>query len=108
LLRISQAALTNVINHAAASEVMISLHFSEREVTLSIADNGCGFTPENSPGSAEGHFGLLGMSERAKRLDGQLHVTSTPGKGTRLEVRIPLRPPPSPNGGTVTESPPHQ
>jgi signal transduction histidine kinase len=92
LLRISQAALTNVIKHASASAVKITLQFGERDVTLRISDNGCGFTPENCPGSAEGHFGLVGMAERAKRLGGLLQVTSAPGSGTCLAVGIPIKP----------------
>ena len=103
LLRISQAALTNVIKHAGASEVTIRLQFGTRDVTLRITDNGHGFTPENCPGSPDGHFGLLGMSERAKRLDGHLQVTSAPGSGTCIEVRIPITPPPATTAGAAAE-----
>ena len=91
LLRIAQEALTNVIKHAGASEVRISLDFGPQAVTLRVKDNGRGFTPDNCPGAREGHFGLLGMSERAKRLNGHLRVTSTPGSGTCLEVKVPAR-----------------
>ena len=91
LLRIAQEALTNVIKHASASEVRISLEFGPEVVTLRVKDNGQGFTPDHCPGVREGHFGLLGMSERAKRLNGQLRVTSAPGSGTCLEVEIPAR-----------------
>jgi signal transduction histidine kinase len=92
LLRISQEALTNVIKHAGATEVRVSLEFGPQTVTLRIADNGCGFTPESCPGTGEGHFGLQGMTERAKRLDGYVRVTSSPGKGTCLEAHIPAMP----------------
>ncbi len=91
LLRIVQEALTNVIKHAGASEVRVSLGFSSQAVTLRVKDNGQGFTPDQCPGSREGHFGLLGISERAKRLKGHLRVTSTPGNGTCLEVEIPAK-----------------
>jgi signal transduction histidine kinase len=91
LLRIAQEAVTNVIKHAGASVVKISLDFGPRAVTLRVKDNGRGFRPDSCPGSGEGHFGLLGMSERAKRLNGHLRVTSTPGGGTCLEVEIPVR-----------------
>jgi signal transduction histidine kinase len=91
LLRIAQEALTNVIKHAGASEVRISLDFGPQGVTLRVKDNGQGFTPDNCPGAREGHFGLLGISERAKRLNGKLLVTSTPGSGTCLEVKVPAR-----------------
>jgi len=105
LLRISQAALTNVVKHAEASVAKISLRFGEQDVTLRIADNGRGFVPGSSPGSAEGHFGLVGISERVKRLSGQLEVTSAPGKGTCLEVRIPIRPAKGKTSGVVFASP---
>jgi signal transduction histidine kinase len=103
LLRISQAALTNVIKHAGASEVTISLQFGTGDVTLRITDNGRGFNPESCPGSPDGHFGLLGMSERAKRLDGTLQVTSAPGSGTCIEVRLPIRPPNTKGAGATAE-----
>jgi signal transduction histidine kinase len=92
LLRISQEALTNVIKHAGATQVTVSLEFGPQAVTLRIADNGCGFNPQACPGTREGHFGLQGMSERAKRIDGCLRVSSNPGSGTCLEAQIPARP----------------
>lgn len=89
LLRISQVAVTNVIKHAHASEVNIRLHFDDREVWLQIKDNGQGFDPQNISGAPEGHFGLLGITERVKRLNGNFKITSVPGQGTCLEVRVP-------------------
>ena len=89
LLRISQAALTNVIKHAHATEVDISLHFGERDVRLRIKDNGQGFDPQKVLGASEGHFGLLGITERVKRLNGNIQVASTPGQGACLEVLVP-------------------
>ena len=89
LLRISQEALTNVIKHANASRVKIELKFGSQTVVLQTTDNGQGFTPENRFGFRDGHFGLLGMSERAKRLGGQVHITSALGAGTIVRVEIP-------------------
>ena len=89
LLRISQEALTNVIKHAHASLVKIELEFGPETVVLQTTDNGQGFTVENCVGARDGHFGLLGMSERAKRLGGHVVVTSTPGTGTVIRVEIP-------------------
>lgn len=91
LLRIGREALTNVIKHAHASQVNICLAFGPKTVTLQVKDDGRGFSPANAPGSKEGHFGLLGISERAKRFNGHLRLTSTPGNGTCLEVEIPIR-----------------
>ncbi|MDB6124639.1 MAG: integral rane sensor signal transduction histidine kinase [Pedosphaera sp.] len=90
LLRMGQEALTNVIKHSSAHLATIELEFGAEKVVLQIRDDGQGFTPENSAGPQSGHFGLLGMSERAKRLDGQVVLTSAPGKGTTVRVEIPL------------------
>ena len=92
LLRIGQEALTNVIKHSRASRVKIELSFGPQEVVLQIKDNGTGFTLANCPGPSEGHFGLLGMSERAKRIGGQFIPASAPGMGTTVRVEVPLGP----------------
>ncbi|MDB6017161.1 MAG: integral rane sensor signal transduction histidine kinase [Pedosphaera sp.] len=90
LLRIGQEALTNVIKHSSATLVTFELKFNAQSVILKITDNGRGFNPENSVGASEGHFGLVGIHERTKRLDGRLTITSAPGAGTVLAVEIPI------------------
>lgn len=90
LLRIGQEAVTNVIKHSRATLIRIDLVFEFSGVVLEIADNGAGFNPETSVGERDGHFGLVGMSERAKRLAGQLTIASAPGQGARIRVEIPL------------------
>jgi signal transduction histidine kinase len=90
LLRIGQEALTNVIKHSGARSVVVELTFSSQSVTFRIKDDGKGFTPGNSAGSNQGHFGLVGMEERTKRLDGKLAITSGPGTGTCVQVEIPI------------------
>lgn len=108
LLRISQAAITNVIKHARATRVTVQLQFAETELALVISDDGLGFVPEHNPGAAEGHFGLIGMAERAKRMLGDIKVTSQPGSGTRVEIRIPLAPPNTKNStDPLTPENPH-
>ena len=104
LLRIGQEALTNVIKHARANLAGIELEFGAEQVTLQIKDNGIGFAPEHAVGPNEGHFGLLGMSERAKRLEGHLKVWSEPGKGTTVRVEIPLEPPAQFNGAVLAQA----
>ncbi|MFZ0661814.1 MAG: two-component regulator propeller domain-containing protein [Acidobacteriaceae bacterium] len=88
LLRIAQEALTNVVRHAAATEVEIQLHFTRRRVKMIIADNGRGF-PGDAPSIPDGHFGITGMSERAQQIGGSLKVTSREGEGTRVHVEAP-------------------
>lgn len=87
LFRIVQEALANVQRHAAARHVRVALRAAAGGVTLSVADDGRGFVPA---AVAEGHHGLLGMRERARRLGGRLAVRSASGRGTRLTVRVPL------------------
>jgi len=92
LLRIGREALANVIKHARASGVVLNLDYGNQSLKMTISDDGLGFTPKNCRGSAEGHFGLTGMQERAKRINGQLLLRSAPGQGTSIEVIIPATP----------------
>jgi signal transduction histidine kinase len=55
-----------------------------------VEDNGCGFEANDPTRPRNGHFGLLGIGERAKRLGGKLSITTCPGKGTTVSVEIPL------------------
>jgi len=90
LLRIGQEAVTNAVKHSGANWTKIELEYAPQNLVLEIRDNGKGFTPENCSGPNDGHFGLLGMSERAKRLGGQVLITSSPEKGTTVRVVLPL------------------
>lgn len=90
ILRIAQESLTNTVKHSGASTVKVLLEYDSNFVRMHIEDNGKGFSVENCEGPAEGHFGLLGIRERAARLHGKVSFTSTPGKGTRIQIDIPL------------------
>lgn len=94
LYRIAQEALTNVARHARASEVHLAIAEAEGQVQLVIADNGRGI-PE-AANRRSGHFGLLGMQERALALRGTLDVVSAPGGGTTITARLPLVASPEP------------
>jgi signal transduction histidine kinase len=87
LFRITQEALTNVVKHAGASIVRLSLGLRERSVVLTIEDDGRGFSRAQE---REGGFGLVGMRERIASLNGALDIESAPGAGTRLTIEIPL------------------
>ncbi len=100
LLRIGQEAMTNVVKHSDASLVKIDLQFSPQRVVLQIKDDGKGFAPDHCAGPDDGHFGLLGMTERAERMGGHVLITSAPGRGTCLRVEIPI---PSPNGNESSQ-----
>ncbi len=87
LYRILQESLTNIGRHAYAQHVTVQLVMVPGALRLVIEDDGRGFDPECVP---EGHFGLVGMNERARLLGGCLELCSCPGDGTRVEVSVPL------------------
>ncbi|MBW4567237.1 MAG: AAA family ATPase [Tolypothrix carrinoi HA7290-LM1] len=86
LLRIGQEALTNAIKYACASEIRVELMYNETQCILRVKDDGRGFGVGSIPLS--GGFGLLGMSERAERINAQLTIQSQPGQGTEIIVTI--------------------
>ena len=91
LYRIAQEGLTNVVRHAQATHVAVTLSRPLGGVRLCIEDNGCGFSPYQLPAQlGQRHMGLISMQERAEIIGGQLDVFSAPGQGTRVQVMIPL------------------
>jgi PAS domain S-box-containing protein len=85
LFRILQEALTNIARHAQATEVKIFLRIGKHDVSLTIADNGRGITPEEI--SAPESLGLLGMRERAESIGGSFLVERKPQMGTMVRIR---------------------
>ncbi|MEQ8676712.1 MAG: GAF domain-containing sensor histidine kinase [Aggregatilineales bacterium] len=88
IYRIAQEALNNVVSHAKANTLFITLTIRPDNVHLHIDDDGIGF---DSDEVFKGHFGLIGMNERANLLDGSLEVCSTPNVGTSITVDIPMK-----------------
>ena len=86
--RTAQEALTNISKYAAARQVCIDLSDCEGVLTLEITDDGCGIDP---PALAKPKaFGIQGLHERARTVDGWLDISSQPGKGTSVILSIPL------------------
>ena len=83
IYRICQEALNNILKHAKANQVEISLQHEENAIELRIRDNGHGFDPEQTP---SGHYGLSIMRERAEGVGAQLSIVSRPGRGTELII----------------------
>jgi signal transduction histidine kinase len=69
----------------------MELKIEPKQLCLRIEDDGCGFEPQDAFLSRHGNFGLIGMRERAERLKGALQLDSHHGKGTRVDVTVPLR-----------------
>ena len=89
--RIVQEALNNAIKHARAHEILVLLDGSTpKQLCLSISDDGVGFAPGPGEESQAGGFGMKTMRERAETLGGSLRVISAPGRGTTIEVTIPM------------------
>lgn len=90
LYRIAQEALNNVVRHANAQHVVLSILFDD-QIKLEVKDDGTGFVVPKSPTdfAQRGHFGLLGMRERADLIGGTFEVQSKTGEGTSLTVRLP-------------------
>jgi signal transduction histidine kinase len=92
--RIVQEALTNVVRHAQAQRVYISLRQRNGELELVIRDNGVGFDARVAQKRAAhgASFGLLGMQERTQLVSGQIKIRSEPKRGTTIRARFPLIP----------------
>lgn len=81
-------ALTNVSKHAKATNVFVTVKEEADEFLLEIKDNGNGFEV-NGIGKQPGHYGLLGLYERARLIEGELQINSEPSKGTTIQLCVP-------------------
>jgi PAS domain S-box-containing protein len=89
LARVLQEAIANTVKHARAHHIRVELNYMKREVRLAVTDDGSGFRVDQNFRSAGGHWGLLGMKERAVQLCGRLEVESAVGRGTSVVLRLP-------------------
>ncbi len=95
IYRIVQEALSNMARHSNARHGSLRVESAAGELAITITDDGVGFDPPDDPASlaTEGHYGLLGMFERASQIDARLEIHSAPGKGTRIRLTISFPPP---------------
>jgi signal transduction histidine kinase len=94
LFRVAQESIINISKHAEAHNVLVSVTFGESGIGMAIEDDGKGFDMQKElepakKGERKG-LGLLGMEERIGLLDGKLTIRSEPGKGTRIDVHVPI------------------
>jgi len=91
LFSIVREALSNIESHARADKVRVVLEYDGDDIVLDIGDDGAGFDIPTELGDlkAGGHFGVIGMTERAERVGGHLELISAPGEGCRLRVVVP-------------------
>jgi signal transduction histidine kinase len=91
LFRITQETLNNIIKHANARQVNIQLSFEMEGIRLRVRDDGRGFNPNEEVRKTQGRLplGLIGMQERAALLNGTFVISSVPGRGAQVEVKVP-------------------
>jgi signal transduction histidine kinase/ligand-binding sensor domain-containing protein len=87
--RIGREALVNAFRHALAKRVEVELEYSPRHLRMLIRDDGCGIDPNILRAGRDGHWGLPGMRERARRIGGQLTLSSRAASGTEVELLLP-------------------
>ena len=105
VFRIVQEALNNVVQHARTDKVRVRMHYTPQALTVLIADEGIGFSPDHVDETADDedddaldmesqrrrrgrHFGMIGMEERAKLIGAEIQILSGPGKGTKVHLRV--------------------
>jgi len=88
LLRIGQEAINNAVKHAQAQRILVNLVFDTKRVQLIVRDDGRGFNHQAN--GSDGHFGLIGMKERAEQMGGTLSIESTDGSGTEVVADVPI------------------
>jgi signal transduction histidine kinase len=90
IYRIVQESLNNMIRHAGAQNGWVELEFTDTEVFVRVRDDGQGFVVPTNPAEfpEKGHFGLLGLQERAELINAELEIHSTPGHGTTIILQV--------------------
>jgi signal transduction histidine kinase len=90
LLRIGQEAVTNAVRHGHPQRIFVNLVFDAGRVRLSVQDDGQGFDNQSASNGRAGHFGLIGMRERAEQIGGTLSIHSIEGSGTEVVADVPV------------------
>ena len=89
--RICREAVTNAAKHANARSVALDMEYGPRALTVTVSDDGCGIVPSVVDSAAhDGHWGVVGMRERATHAGGTLDIAAAPGGGTRVTLSLPL------------------
>ena len=90
VLSVVRELVSNAIRHGAAAKIRVAGDFTDGILRFSVADDGCGFDVDAASSVADGHFGLAGIRDRIAKTGGTFAVESTPGRGTRASVTIPV------------------
>jgi ligand-binding sensor domain-containing protein/signal transduction histidine kinase len=88
ILMMVREAVYNSVQHSRSGRVEMELRVQNDDLLICVADKGCGFAMDGESVAAEGHYGIVGMRERVQRLGGQMELSSAPGDGTRVQLRL--------------------
>ena len=89
-MRIAQEAIRNAARHSGAHAVSVVLSYAPAVLTLTVRDDGVGFTPDEGPGRRVEGSGIMRMQERARKAGARFSLRSTPGAGTTVTVEVPI------------------
>ncbi|HLJ11233.1 MAG TPA: two-component regulator propeller domain-containing protein [Planctomycetaceae bacterium] len=89
VLRIAQEAISNAVKHSGARTIEVAMNCTPQLLCLTIRDDGVGFAADNGEHSQSGHYGLVGMRERAAQIHGELSLESQAGRGTTVRLELP-------------------
>jgi len=81
----------NACRHSQASDIEVEVEYRPTELRIAVRDNGCGIVPQDLQWERNGHWGLLGIRERAERICARLRLWSTVAIGTEVELCVPGR-----------------
>ena len=88
ILRIVRELVSNAIHHGMAKNITIEGCLDAGHIRFSVQDDGCGFDPDSVPGVRQGHFGLAGIRERIRKLNGTLSIETAPAHGAKITVSL--------------------
>ena len=89
--RIAREALTNAFAHSQAPSIEAEITYAPTSLCARVRDNGCGIDSETLSSGRQGHWGLPGMRERARKIGGHLKIWSNPGTGTEIDLNVPAK-----------------
>jgi signal transduction histidine kinase len=89
ILRVVHEAVTNAVRHSRATHLLITLAYRSNDISVRVSDDGVGFVVSSAPDAYAGHWGLIGMRERAENAGGHVSIMSSPDHGTTIQLVLP-------------------